>query len=317
MTIPAIETRNLTRRFGDRLAVDSLSLSIPEQTVFGFLGPNGAGKTTTVRMLAALIAPTSGTARVAGHSIERDPSKIHGAVGLLTEAPGLYERLSARENLVFFGELYGLSRARANAQAERYLRLLQLWDRRDEGAGTFSKGMRQKLAIARALLHEPAVLFLDEPTAGLDPESSRVVRDFIKALRAQGRTILLTTHNLPEADELCDLVGIFKTRLIDLDTPARLRARLFGRGTRVSFVGPASRWEAMVRALPFVRAAHVDDAPAPASLLVDLDDPDAQNPLLLRALINAGAEIRYAIPEQASLEEVYLRLIGHGTEGGS
>src|SRR5262245_46469706 len=232
-----IETEGLTRAFGQHLAVDSLTFAIQAGSVFGFLGPNGAGKTTTVRMLAALIAPTSGAASVAGHRLGADNQSIRRTVGILTETPGLYDRLSAEQNLVFFAQLYDVPLGRATAQAERYLRMLGLWERRDDRVGGFSKGMRQKLAIARALLHEPAVVFLDEPTASLDPEAARTVRDFIKQLRAEGRTIFLTTHNLPEADELCDLIAVFRGRLLRLDTPANLRAGLFGRGTLLRLVG--------------------------------------------------------------------------------
>jgi ABC-2 type transport system ATP-binding protein len=230
---------------------------------------------------------------------------IRRSVGILTETPGLYERLTADENLLFFGRLYGLELARAKAQTERYLRMLGLWERRDDKVGGFSKGMRQKIAIARALLHEPAIVFLDEPTAGLDPEASRMVRDFVKDLRAEGRTIFLTTHNLPEADELCDLIGIFRTRLLRLDTPANLRADMFGRGTRVRVAGGAAPWAAAAQALPFVRAVAVHDS----ALAITLDDPDAQNPALIQALVAAGAPIRYVEPIEHSLEDVYLELV--------
>ena len=302
----AIEIRELTRTFGERVAVDRLTLDIPTGAVFGFLGPNGAGKTTTVRMLTALIAPTAGAARIHGHALGPDNELIRRSVGILTETPGLYERLSARQNLLFFARLYGIERARADAQAERYLRMMELWERRDDRVGGFSKGMRQKIAIARALLHEPAIVFLDEPTAGLDPEASRMVRDFVKELRAEGRTIFLTTHNLPEADELCDLIGVFSSRLLRLDTPANLRAGLFGRGTQVRVASDAAAWVAAVRALPFVLGVALrDDA-----LAVKLDDPDAQNPALVQALVAAGAKIRYVEPITHSLEDVYLELIG-------
>ncbi len=258
----AIETHGLSRSFGQLRAVEDLTLAIPAGSVFGFLGPNGAGKTTTVRMLAALIAPTSGTASVVGHRLGEDDQAIRGAVGILTETPGLYEKLSAFQNLVFFARLYDVPRAQAEAQAERYLRMLNLWGRRDDTVGGFSKGMRQKLAIARALLHEPALVFLDEPTAGLDPEAARTVRDFIKELRAEGRTIFLTTHNLPEADELCDLIAVFRSRLLRLDTPANLRAGLFGRGTLLRLAGDPAAWVPLTRELPFVRdVAVLDGAP--------------------------------------------------------
>jgi len=300
-----IETHKLTRKFGNLVAVDNLTLSIPEGTVFGFLGPNGAGKTTTVRMLTALIAPTSGTANVIGHELGTDNRSIRRSVGILTETPGLYDRLSAEQNLIFFARLYDVPAQRAQEQAERYLRMLELWERRNDRVGGFSKGMRQKLAIARALLHEPRVIFLDEPTAGLDPEAARTVRDFIKELRSEGRTIFLTTHNLPEADELCDLIGVFRTQLLRVDTPVNLRTGLFGRGTQVRVVGDASGWASTARSLSFVRqVASQND-----SLLVTLDNPDEQNPQLVRALVTAGAQIRFVEPIAHSLEEVYLELI--------
>ncbi len=300
-----IETHKLTRKFGNLVAVDNLTLSIPEGTVFGFLGPNGAGKTTTVRMLTALIAPTSGTANVIGHELGIGNQSIRRSVGILTETPGLYDRLSAEQNLIFFARLYDVPAQRAQEQAERYLRMLELWERRSDRVGGFSKGMRQKLAIARALLHEPRVIFLDEPTAGLDPEAARTVRDFIKELRSEGRTIFLTTHNLPEADELCDLIGVFRTQLLRVDTPVNLRTGLFGRGTQVRVVGDASGWASTARSLSFVRQVTSQDD----RLLVTLDNPDEQNPQLVQALVTAGAQIRFVEPIAHSLEEVYLELI--------
>ncbi|TMC69438.1 MAG: ABC transporter ATP-binding protein [Chloroflexi bacterium] len=302
----AIETHGLTRRFDGRVAVEDLSLAIDAGTVFGFLGPNGAGKTTTVRMLAALIAPTDGDAVVAGHALGVDDTALRRSVGILTEQPGLYDRLSARQNLRYFARLYDLAPARADAQVERYLHLLELWDRRDEPVGTFSKGMRQKLAIARALLHEPAVVFLDEPTAALDPEAARTVRDFVKSLRAEGRTIFLTTHNLPEADELCDKIAVFERRLLRMGSPGELRASLFGAGTIVRVVGDAARFLPDVRSLGFVREANADGD----ALTVQLDDPDVRNPDLVDALRAAAARIRYVERVQHSLEDVYLRLVG-------
>ena len=200
---------------------------MPEGEVFGFLGPNGAGKTTTVRMLTSLIAPTSGQAWINGLQVGVDDQEIRRSVGILTESPGLYERLSASKNLEIYANLYDVDNVAR--QVEKYLHMLGLWSRRDDPAGSFSKGMRQKLAIARALLHEPRVLFLDEPTSGLDPEAARLVRSFIEQLRGQGRTIFICTHNLNEADHLCDRIGIFKSHLIEIDTPENLRERLYGR----------------------------------------------------------------------------------------
>ena len=302
----AIEPHGLTRRFDGRVAVEDLSLTIESGTVFGFLGPNGAGKTTTVRMLAALIAPTDGDAVVAGHALGVDDTALRRSVGILTEQPGLYDRLSARQNLRYFARLYDLDPSQADTQVERYLHLLELWDRRDEPVGTFSKGMRQKLAIARALLHEPSVVFLDEPTAALDPEAARTVRDFVKRMKAEGRTIFLTTHNLPEADELCDSIAIFRRRLLRIGSPLDLRASLFGAGTLVRVVGEAARYVPTLRALPFVREVNAEAD----TLTVQLDDPDSRNPDVVEALREAGARIRYVERVQHSLEDVYLRLVG-------
>ncbi len=295
-------------------AVDGLDLDVREGEVFGFLGPNGAGKTTTVRLLTCLIGPTRGHAWVNGLAVGAADRQIRAQVGILTESPGLYERLSARFNLELFAELYGV--ADPKGQAEKYLRLLDLWDRRDTEAGTFSKGMKQKLAIARALLHEPKVVFLDEPTAALDPEAAKTVRDFIETLRGQGRTIFLCTHNLDEAERLCDRIGVFKQRLIAVDTPDALRRQLFGRQTVVHLVGPGEPFAAVVRELPFVtQVAVVQDAEA-ARLVISLDDPAARNPLIVNTLVGQGAQIRFVNELKHSLEDVYLSLIRNGQGEG-
>ncbi len=220
-------------------AVDGLSLEVKQGEVFGFLGPNGAGKTTTVRMLTCLIGPSAGRAWVNDLEVGKADLAIQSQVGILTESPGLYDRLSARYNLEFFADMYGVKDVKG--QVEKYLRLLDLWDRRDSEAGTFSKGMKQKLAIARALLHEPPVVFLDEPTSALDPEAAKTVRDFIETLRGQGRTIFLCTHNLDEAERLCERIGVFRQRLIAVDTPDALRRQLFGRQTVVHLASSSSR----------------------------------------------------------------------------
>lgn len=302
----AIETVGLTRAFGERIAVDDLTLQVPAGSVFGFIGPNGAGKTTTVRLLTALIGTTSGTATVAGHRLGDENDAVHRSTGILTETPGLYERLSAWQNLIFFAQLYDLDATRAAQQVERYLRMLDLWERRHDDVGSLSKGMRQKLAIARALLHEPSVLFLDEPTANLDPEVARTVRDFIKELRDGGRTIFLTTHNLTEVDELCDLICIFRQRLLRLDSPANLRNELFGNGTLIRLADGPHRWIQTVRELPFVSSVEAENG----ALLIRLNNPEEQNPFILERLVSSGARIQYVEPVRPSLEDVYLRLVG-------
>ena len=298
-----IVAKGLTKRFGDVLAVDGLDMDVNPGEIFGFLGPNGAGKTTTIRMLGALIAPTSGSANVAGHEIGREDNEIRRNVGVLTESPGLYDRLSAERNLSFFAELYDVEDV--SGQVERYLRLLGLWDRRADVAATFSKGMRQKLAIARAMLHEPKVLFLDEPTAGLDPEMARLVREFIGELKSKGRTIFLCTHNLDEADRLCDRIAVVNSRLLALDTPAALRARLYDRVVVFHLSAIAPAYENAVSEQAFVRSVETKDN----KLVVALDDPEMNNPQLIRALVDAGADIQFVGELRRSLEDVYLRLV--------
>jgi len=298
-----IITENLTKKFNTTLAVDKLSLQVKEGEVFGFLGPNGAGKTTTVRMLTALIKPTSGTATVNGSVLGKQNHAIRQNVGILTENPGMYDNLSAEYNLQIYANLYDIKNP--NGQVEKYLRMLGLWDRRNDEAGSFSKGMKQKLAIARAILHEPRILFLDEPTAALDPEAAHMVREFIEELRKEGRTIFLTTHNLDEADRLCDRIGVFKSHMLVVDSPENLRMQLFGRKVVIHLRQVDSGMEKLVGMLPFVREAHIIED----KLLVNLDNPERDNPDIIRALVTAGADIQFVGELRRSLEDVYLELI--------
>jgi ABC-2 type transport system ATP-binding protein len=298
-----IKTENLSKKFNSTVAVDNLTLEVQEGEVFGFLGPNGAGKTTTIRMLTSLIGPTTGTAVVNGYRIGEQDTEIRRTVGILTEAPGMYDNLSAEFNLEIYANLYEVKDP--TGQVKKYLSMLGLWDRRQDEAGTFSKGMKQKLAIARALLHEPRILFLDEPTAALDPEASHLVHDFIGELRKEGRTIFLCTHNLDEADRLCDRVGVFKTHLLVVDTPANLRSQLFGRRVVFHLIKSDESIASTIRTLPFVREAKVIDN----KLLVNLDDPEAHNPEIIRVLVGAGVEIQFVGELRHSLEDVYLQLV--------
>ena len=298
-----IHTENLSKRFKTTLAVENLTLDIREGEVFGFLGPNGAGKTTTVRMLTSLIAPSNGSAVVNGYAVGKEDTQIRRSVGILTETPGMYDNLSAEFNLEIYANLYEVKDVKG--QVEKYLRMLGLWDRRMDEAGTFSKGMKQKLAIARALLHEPRILFLDEPTSALDPEAALLVREFIAELRKEGRTIFLCTHNLDEADRLCDRVGVFKTQLLALDTPARLRSQLFGRKVVFHLRRSDENMAGLVRSLSYVKDTRIVDN----KLLVTLDDPDQHNPEIIRILVGAGAEIQFVGELRHSLEDVYMQLV--------
>ena len=290
-------------------AVDSLTLQVNEGEVFGFLGPNGAGKTTTVRMLTSLIGPTRGTATVNGLVLGQDNTAIRRSAGILTESPGLYERLSAEKNLSIFAKLYDVPDI--SAQVGKYLQMLGLWERRADPVGSFSKGMRQKLAIARALIHEPRVLFLDEPTTGLDPEAAKMVREFIESLKVEGRTIFMCTHNLDEADRLCDRIGIFKQSLIALDTPAALRQKLYGRKVVFHSRQLDPQWVALVNGLPFVLQAEAINE----KLLVSLENPERDNPYIVRTLVIAGSDIRFVGELRHSLEQIYLEML-HSNENG-
>jgi ABC-2 type transport system ATP-binding protein len=318
MSADAIRTQGLTKRFAafgkgstETLAVDEISLSVRQGEVFGFLGPNGAGKTTTVRMLCALVAPTSGSARVNGYRVGSEDDAIRASVGILTETPGLYAKLDAVANLSFFAKLYGVDDV--TAQVAKYLKLLGLWERRNQLVGSFSKGMRQRLAIARALLHEPSLLFLDEPTSGLDPEAARTVRDFVEDLSGEGRTIFLCTHNLDEADRLCDRVAVINRRLISVDEPARLRQRLYGSGVLIRLRSVHPPYVAAVKALPFVQeVTQVNGA-----LSIELENPQQNNPRLIRTLVEAGAEVQYVEEISHSLESVYFDLMAQAAEEAS
>ncbi|HLF28267.1 MAG TPA: ABC transporter ATP-binding protein [Anaerolineae bacterium] len=306
-----IRTEGLTKVFqgnkktGKVVAVERLDLDVQQGEVFGFLGPNGAGKTTTVRMLCTLIGATAGRAWVNGRQIGQDDTAIRASVGILTEQPGMYDRLSAEKNLMIYARLYGVSDP-AGA-VEKYLRMLGLWERRRDPAGSFSKGMKQKLAIARAILHEPKTVFLDEPTAALDPEAAKLVRDFIEELKTEGRTIFLCTHNLDEADRLCDRIGVFKQRLIKVDSPSRMRTSLFGRTVEFQLRQVDRTMRELLQRFDFVKNVEVHDG----TLVVGLDDPESGNPRIVKALVEAGAEVQFVSEVRHSLEDVYFSLINN------
>lgn len=306
-----IEAYGLTKRFEDLTAVGDLNLTVEEGEVLGFLGPNGAGKTTTIRMLAGIIVPTSGHAQVVGLRPDQEPERLHEVVGLLTESPGFYYRLSAQRNLEYFAGFY--SGIEIDTQVEKYLRLMGLWERRQDRVGTFSKGMRKRLALARALLHEPKVLFLDEPTAGLDPEVAREVREMIKGLAVEGRTIFLSTHNLAEADLLCQRIAVIRTQLLALDTPERLRRRLFRREVTVRLEIVGSPILDTVKKLAFVQKVRQDSN----QLTVELADPEKNRPELVKCIVDAGGRVMDVSEERHSLEEVYFNLIKEEGNYGS
>jgi ABC-2 type transport system ATP-binding protein len=301
-----IVVEGLTRRFGDLTAVEGLTLSVAEGEVLGLLGPNGAGKTTTVRMLACLIGVTSGTATVGGHSVtdRRQAGEVRALVGLAPEDVGLYGELTPVQTLDFFGRLYGLSPAARRRRTDELLARLRLDDARDRRVATFSKGMKQRLALARALVHDPPVLLLDEPTANLDPEGARDVREMLLALREDHRTIVLNTHHLEDAQRVCDRVAILDTRLVALGTPDQLRASVAGRRTVIRLVAVTP---AVTDALAAAGFADVEvDGPR---LSVAVADPERDTPDLVAAVVAAGGRVRDVGSEAASLEDTYLAVL--------
>ncbi|CAN5268673.1 ABC transporter ATP-binding protein [soil metagenome] len=303
-----IEAIGLTKHFKALTAVHDLSFTVGDGEIFGILGPNGAGKTTSVRMLAGLIGPSGGSARINGLELGQDSQRIRATKGVLTEAPGLPDKLTARQNLGYYGRLYGLRGGGLRRAVDRYLGIVGMLDSGDRRVGGFSKGMRQKVAIARALLHEPDVVYLDEPTSALDPSAAKMVRDFVATLRDAGRSIVVCTHNLDEAERLCDRIGIMRGTLLLVDTPANLRRQGRSASVRVDLVGarePSSFLD-MLAELPFVDGAQVVDG----SLLVEVRDPRGDTPDLAGALVNAGARITGITEEAATLEQVYLNLVG-------
>jgi ABC-2 type transport system ATP-binding protein len=308
-----IHAEGLTKRFGNLTAVDHVSLDIAEGEVFGFLGPNGAGKTTMVRMLASLISTTSGTAEVAGCELGRasDELRLRAQIGVLPENVGLYESSSAYENLEYFGRLHRVDDRTLRKNIERLLRMMELWEKKDLPLGTFSKGMKQKVALARTLVHDPILLFLDEPTANLDPEAAKMVRDVILELKKEKRTIFLNTHHLDEAQRICDRVGILRTKLITTGSLDALRFGTSGKKTVVRLDRPSEEIANAVRSRLEPRTVVLSGD----ELTVDVTDPEHENPEIASAVIAAGGRIVQISQLSPSLEDVYLRLVHEG--GGS
>jgi ABC-2 type transport system ATP-binding protein len=306
----ALSAVGLGRRFGDRIAFENLTFEIAYGEVFGFLGPNGAGKTTTVRTLGTLIAPTSGSATVAGIPLTPENGvDIRRRIAIMPETPGLYSRLTVAENLQCFADLYEVPDP--PARIERSLRAVSLTDRANDPCGTLSKGLRQRVALARALLSEPEVLFLDEPTAGLDPAASREVHELIATLGQSGVTIFLTTHRLEEAERLCDRVAILNTRLQTIGRPEELRDRLFAKALTVKTAAPLSDPDRVLGDLPGVESWRQDGA---AAYQVSVSDAAVAAPAITRALVAADADVLTIAESQHTLEDVYLELIDQDRE---
>lgn len=306
MTEFVVRTDGLTRDFAAVRAVDDLSFEVSRGTVFGFLGPNGSGKTTTIRILLGLVEPTAGRAEVLGHDVRTGGEAIRERCGALLEHHGLYERFSAEDNLDLYGRIWRMNTADRRARVRELLDKLGLWERRKENVGKWSRGMKQKLAVARAILHRPELIFLDEPTAGLDPVAAAALRDDLAHLAAhEGTTVFLTTHNLNEAEKLCKAVAVIREgRLLAIGSPDELRARTGSQQAEIVGRGFDPDALAAVRALPDVLQTHAADG----LLTVDLS-ASAQVSHVVTALVGAGASVEEVRKGKASLEDVFLTLV--------
>jgi ABC-2 type transport system ATP-binding protein len=310
---PALLVNHLTKRFGARTAFSDVSFAVAHGEVFGFLGPNGAGKTTTVRALGTMIAPTSGSATVAGIPLSpENGEEIRQRIAIMPEAPGLYLRLTVTENLEYFASLYGLHPAEARIRDA--LDAVNLGDRAGDLCGGLSKGLRQRVGLARTLLSDPSIMFLDEPTSGLDPVAAREVHDLINGLRQKGVTIFLTTHRLDEAEKLCDRVAILNTTLRTVGRPRDLRDQQFKTALVVRTLVPLSDPDAVFSRIPAVEGWRSDD---PGSYVLSVTDPNVAAPEVTRGLVGAGADVLSIGEARHSLEDVYLRLVNEDVEARS
>ena len=302
---PALVVDGLGKRFGSRVAFEGVSFEIGYGEVFGFLGPNGAGKTSTVRTLGTLLAPSEGSAIVAGFPLVPDNGvEIRRRIAIMPESPGLYTRLSVLENLECFADLYETQDPAD--RIDHVLRAVNMLDRAHEVCGALSKGLRQRVALVRALLSHPEILFLDEPTSGLDPVASREVHELIDGLRQSGVTIFLTTHRLNEAERLCDRIAILSTTLRAIGPPKQLRDELFAKSLAVRTRAPLAEPNRVFTGLPCVDSWHSDGV---AGYLLAVSDPELAAPDVVRALVAAGADVLSIGEARHSLEEVYLELV--------
>lgn len=308
----AIQTNQLTRSFGDLKAVDRLTLEIPRGTVFGFLGPNGSGKTTTIRLLLGLLDADQGSAQVLGFDTKKQPDEVRVRCGALLEHHGLYERLSAAENLDYYGRIWHMSKADREKRIRELLAPVDLFDRRAELIGRWSRGMKQKLAVARTLMHRPELIFLDEPTAGLDPVASSALREDLSTLVAQeGVTIFLTTHNLAEAEKLCNQVGVINHgQLLAVGSPSDLRSKTSAPRLYVTGQGMTSQIVEDVRNNVLVKRVQQQNG----KLIIDLEELNCSHEIVTQ-LVGAGVQIDEVRKEKADLEDVFLQVVEEEKRG--
>ncbi len=305
-----IETFDLTKKFDGVTAVNKVSFKVFKGEIFGYLGPNGAGKTTTVRLLSCVLRPTSGTATVCGYDILEDADKIRSVIGVLTEFPTLYERLSALDNLLFFAKLYGMSENEARRRIRELLEFFGLWERRRDKVGTFSKGMMKKLAIARALLHDPEVLFLDEPTSGLDPKSAKEIRELIlKLSKTEKRTIFLCTHNLFEAEMLCNRIAVInKGVIVGIGEKGELEEKLFK--SKVIEVKVGEFDEKLLEKIREITGVINVTVKGNNIIEIAVDKDFDLHHEIAEKVVLGGYKLKALTEKRHSLEDIYMTLIG-------
>lgn len=307
MTKNAICIENLTKEFDSVRAVDGISLEIPTGIIFGFLGPNGAGKTTTIRLLLGLLEPTSGQAKVTGFDTQIQADQVRAKTGALLEHTGIYEQMSAEDNLEFYGRAFHMTTNERKARIQELLTHMGLWERRKERAGNWSRGMKQKLALVRTLLHRPSLVLLDEPTAGLDVRAAVAIREDLAALTSRENvTIFLTTHNMVEAEKLCHQVAVIrKGKLVALGNPDELRARVGGPRVEIAGRGFTESALRLLKAHPHVGIIENQNNHLVIDLLTETDTA-----ALVNILVGAGAQVEEVRRSKASLEEAFLSLTG-------
>src|SRR5713101_2699675 len=303
MPEPIIRTEHLSRFFGTVKAVDDLSLEVPAGIVFGFLGPNGAGKTTTIHLLLGLLEPTQGQASVLGFDTRTQADEIRARIGALLEFAGLYERMTAEDNLDFYGRIYHMPAAERRARIKELLTHLDLWDRREDQVGQWSRGMKQKLAVARALFHHPPLIILDEPTAGFDPVAAATLRnDLARLVAREGVTVFLTTHNLTEAEKLCAQVGVIRQgKLLTVGNPAEFRLRTGGPQAEIVGHGFNDQTLALLRERPEVANVQLHNS----HLTIELRGESKIGPLV-SLIVRSGGEVEEVLRIQACLEDVFM-----------